>query len=120
MYALFHERLTFGSSFSELASVDQRHPNIYFGLQWPDDNSLAINLQHVISRIQPDSVQADLLRIDDDPDISFDLQVAPTESTYSKIVNAISPQHQERFRRCIDSARALLLIPCIYPALDQE
>ena len=62
MYSLVHGDIAFGSSFLDLASMDQPHPTVSYGIEWSKNNRLSISLQNVISHAQEDTVQPLALR----------------------------------------------------------
>lgn len=76
MYALSSSGLRFGSSFTGLASADQAHPKISFGIEWDSKHSIRFELQHIASRDLPDSVQPTYIEIDGKIDRRFPLQRA--------------------------------------------
>src|SRR5262249_32455002 len=57
MYSLDVSGLRFGTSFSDLASVDQPHPRISVELTWAPERRIAFELQRVITSDGAESVQ---------------------------------------------------------------
>jgi predicted ATPase len=62
LYSLAARGLSFGSSFAELASMDNPHPSISYGIKWSQRKRISIDLQHIASsedrdRVQPTSVE---------------------------------------------------------------
>lgn len=64
LYALSALGIQFGSSFSDMASVEQAHPAISIGAKWATGGGLAVELQRVVTResihtVQPTSITLD-------------------------------------------------------------
>lgn len=90
LFSLTHGEIRFASSFLDLASVDQAHPRISFGLRWNSPSALRIQLQHVTADISADSVQPRLLGIDDHDPIPIQLESSPANSAGSQLHRALS------------------------------
>jgi len=122
MYALTYDSLTFGSSFTDLASVDQPHPQIYFGIEWSRNNRIGIALQYVASQKQGGSVQPTRVELDGDVRITIPLQAVRSESAYNQVLLSMSVAQQARFQDRIESAATLLSeivhIPSARPRIE--
>ena len=62
-YALSARGINFGSSFSDLANISNPHPAVFLGIQWSPRRNLALELQHVSSQEEPDTVQPTYIRV---------------------------------------------------------
>jgi len=75
-----------------------------------------------VSRIQIDSVQPVLVGIDQDINVTFNLQANPSESVYRQLELAMSKEQQERLHLRTTAARALLdqiiHIPSLRPKIE--
>ena len=122
MYALSHDSLTFGSSFADLASVDQPHPQISFGIEWSRKNRVSIALQHIASQKQGDSVQPTRVELDSDIKLTIPLQPTRPESAYSQVLKKVTDEQGERFHNRIEAAGTLLAeivhIPSARPRIE--
>jgi hypothetical protein len=98
----------FGSSFVDLASVDQAHPRVSFGMAWTSRRHMAIELQHVASQEGDDSVQPVTIQIDNTAPVRLQLQQQRHEPAHKLISAALTPEQSSRFYTRIRDARRIL------------
>jgi predicted ATPase len=108
MYALAHNNIAFGASFLDLASLNQPHPRISFGMEWSRNNRLNVTLQNVISHAQEDTVQPVFFEMDRDVRIELSLRPGISESVYNQIAQRMTNDQQVRFQQRLHAARDLL------------
>ena len=122
MYALSHEGIRFGSSFADLGSIDQPHPRVSIGLEWSNSNRIHLDLQHVTSHPNQDSVQPARVQIDQFAPIKSTLVRDVDSPVYDLIMDALPKEQQERFSQIVDAAQQLLPqvvhIPSMRPKIE--
>lgn len=123
MYALAHNGLTFGSTFAELASVDQPHPQISFGIEWSRRNRINVTLQHIVSSKRGDTVQPTAVEVDGNIKIAIPLRSGKVESAYDVFLPGMSPAQRGQFSDRVEAARTLLAetihIPSARPRIEE-
>jgi predicted ATPase len=108
LYSLDSKQIHFGTSFADLASVDQAHPRVSFEISWDPHRRLGAELQYVSSRSEPGSIQPLTLQIDNDSIDRFSLEKSAQGSTQSTIESALTREEVSRLESRRFELRRLL------------
>jgi predicted ATPase len=123
LYSLTAANQIFGSSFTDLASANQAHPRISFGIAWSKNRRIRIDLQHITSTERGENVQPTYVEIDNDVRKSIELQSDFTGPASQAIESALTPAQYKRFRertqRAQNALRRIVHIPSHRPTLER-
>lgn len=122
LYALSFGDLRFGSSFVDLANLNQAHPRLSFGLRWRTSHRMALELQHVTTKVEQRSVRPHKLIIDNLAPIIFDLRKSSAGSAYRLVRDSLNAEDRESLddlRRQLSAfMRGIIHIPGGRPRIE--
>lgn len=103
-YVLSSGDIRFGSSFLDLASIDQPHPSILFKLSWQpttsadtagEQRSLELELQYVAVGVEQHSVQPRKLTLDDGTPMIYELLKTTSGPSQISVLGRLSRQERQ-------------------------